>query len=199
MEVGGTTSISNLPISSQTEQINPVVQQENIKIDNYAQQELTERKADARLEQKTYNQLVSGLQQASAAHQTELPSRDIPQETLPVMQDDQVKVNYIPPASSVDYINNDETTQNIIDNNKRDEEKMNSLDLLYQEFQLPILATILYFLFQLPAIQKYIYKIIPSLFKADGNPNLYGYVFNSLAFGSLYLLILKGLKYFSNI
>ena len=199
MEVGGTTSLANLPMSAQIEQINPVVQQENIKVDNYIQRELIERKEDVISDQKTYNQLVSGLQQASAARQTELPSRDIPQDITPIVRDEQIQPNYIPPSLSDDYINNDETTQNIIDNNKRSEEKINSFERLYQEFQLPILAAILYFMFQLPAIQKYIYKIIPSLFKSDGNPNIYGYVFNSIAFGGLFLIILKSMKYFSNI
>ena len=199
MEVGGTTSLSNLPMSAQTEFINPVVQEENIKVDNYAQREITERKEDAITDQKTYNQLVSGLQQASAARQTELPSRDIPQEIAPLVQDEQIQPNYIPPPPSEDYINEDETTQDIIDNNKRSEENMNSFERVYQEFQIPILVAILYFLFQLPAIQKYIYKIIPSLFKSDGNPNIYGYLFNSIAFGGLFMVILKSMKYFSNI
>lgn len=198
MEVGGTTSISNLPISSQVEQMNPVVQNENIKIDAYAQRELEERQVDARVEQKTYNQLVSGLQQASAAGQTTLPSRDIPQDISPIAQDEQVKVNYIPPASE-DYIKQDETMEAIIDNNRKSQNTMNNLESFYQEFQLPILVAILYFLFQLPIIQKYIYKIIPSLFNSDGNANLYGYVFNSLAFGLIYLIILKSMKYFSSI
>ena len=201
MEVGGTTSLSNLPMSAQTEHINSVVQEENIniKVDNYAQREMTERKEDAITDQKTYNQLVSGLQQASAARQTELPSRDIPQEIAPLVQDEQIQANYIPPPPSEDYINEDETTQNIIDNNKRSEENMNSFERLYEEFQIPILVAILYFMFQLPAIQKYIYKIIPSLFKSDGNPNIYGYLFNSIAFGGLFMMILKSMKYFSSI
>ena len=201
MEVGGTTSLSNLPMSAQTEHINSVVQEENIniKVDNYAQREMTERKEDAITDQKTYNQLVSGLQQASAARQTELPSRDIPQEIAPLVQDEQIQPNYIPPPPSEDYINEDETTQNIIDNNKRSEENMNSFERVYEEFQIPILVAILYFMFQLPAIQKYIYKIIPSLFKSDGNPNIYGYLFNSIAFGGLFMMILKSMKYFSSI
>ena len=160
MEVGGTTSLANLPMSAQTEHINPVVQEENIKIDNYAQRELTERKEDAITDQKTYNQLVSGLQQASAARQTELPSRDIPQEIAPIIQDEQTQPNYVPPPPSEDYINTDETTQDIIDNNKRTEDTMNNFEHIYQEFQIPILVAILYFMFQLPAIQKYIYKLI---------------------------------------
>ena len=75
----------------------------------------------------------------------------------------------------------------------------NNLESFYSEFQLPILVAVLYFLFQLPVIQKYIYKIIPGLFNADGNPNLFGYVFNSITFGLVYLFLLKMMKYFSNV
>jgi hypothetical protein len=200
MEVGGTTSITSLPMSAQIEQMNPVAQQDNIKINNNGPQGLDGGKDDEITEQKTYNQLVSGLQQASAARQTELPSRDIPQDISPLIHDEQIQPNYIPPPEQADnYINDDETTQNIIDENKKNEENMNGIERLYQEFQLPILVAILYFMFQLPAVQKYIYKVIPSLFKSDGNPNIYGYIFNSIAFGSLYLTILKSMKYFSNI
>ena len=197
MELAGTTSISQLPINPQTEQINNVVQNENIKIDNYPKNEIIERNNDPTLEQKTYTQLVSGLQQASAAGQTGLPSRDIPQDTTSLVQDEQIKPNYIPPSQKEDYIS-DETLQDI-NNNKQNEQNMNNLEHLYQEFQLPLLVGVLYFLFQLPVIQKYLYKIIPGLFNSDGNPNLYGYIFNSLTFGLIYFVLLKSMKYFSNI
>ncbi len=128
-----------------------------------------------------------------------MPSRDNPQEIAPIIQDEQTQPNYVPPPPSEDYINTDETTQDIIDNNKRTEDTMNNFEHIYQEFQIPILVAILYFMFQLPAIQKYIYKLIPSLFKSDGNPNIYGYLFNSIAFGGLFMLILKSMKYFSSI
>jgi hypothetical protein len=231
MEIDGTTSISSLPISNQVDQMNSVVQSnsansansvdnignmgnidsmsrisdnrntENIKIDAYAQREMQEREKDARIEQKTYNQLVSGLQQASAAGQTSLPTRDIPQETAPLVQDEQIKPNFIPQASEAqeDYISNDMTMQNVIDENKSNAQYDNNLENLYAEFQLPILVAVLYFLFQLPAIQKYIYKIIPGLFNVDGNANLMGYLFNSIAFGLAYLFILKMMRYFSNV
>ena len=217
MELGGTTSISQLPISYQTEQNNSVVQNtrennnreqntiydaENIKINvsqnkNQNIREDLDKKSDPSLLQKTYNQLVSGIQQASASGHTGLPSRDIPQDTLPIMHDESIKPNFIPENNN-DYIDDYESKDRIIENHRQSQSTLDSLELFYQEFQLPLLIAILYFLFQLPVVQKHLYKIIPSLFKADGNPNLYGYVFNSIAFGLSYLVLLKILKYFSN-
>lgn len=216
MELGGTTSISQLPISYQTEQNNSIVQNtrennnreqntiydaDNIKINvsqNQNQREDLDKKSDPSLLQKTYNQLVSGIQQASASGHTVLPSRDIPQDTLPIMHDESIKPNFIPENNN-DYIDDYESKDRIIENHRQSQTTLDSLELFYQEFQLPLLIAILYFLFQLPVVQKHLYKIIPSLFKADGNPNLYGYVFNSIAFGLSYLVLLKILKYFSNL
>jgi len=213
MELGGTTSISQLPISYQTEQNNSIVQNtrentnreqntiydaENIKINvSQNQREDLDKKTDPSVLQKTYNQLVSGIQQASASGHTVLPSRDIPQDTLPIMHDESIKPNFIP-ENNHDYIDDHESKDRIIENHRQSQSTLDSLELFYQEFQLPLLIAILYFLFQLPVVQKHLYKIIPSLFKSDGNPNLYGYIFNSIAFGLSYLLLLKILKYFSH-
>ena len=39
-----------------------------------------------------------------------------------------------------------------------------------------------------------LFSFLPALFNKDGNPNLYGYVFNSIIFGLLYSLLIKGLS-----
>ena len=65
------------------------------------------------LEQNTINSLISGIQQASASGLTTLPSRDIPQMTSQITQDQQIKPNYIPQVNNNDYIN-DETNANDI-------------------------------------------------------------------------------------
>ena len=71
------------------------------------------------------------------------------------------------------------------------------MDVLYDELQIPILIAVLYFTFQLPVVRKNLFKFLPSLFSKDGNPNLSGYITNSLIFGALYFGLTKGMKYFA--
>jgi len=75
-------------------------------------------------------------------------------------------------------------------NNKK-QNSLDSLDVFYNEFQLPLLVSILYFLFQLPIFRKIIKKTLPSLFNNDLNPNLYGYLFNSVLFASIFYILVK--------
>ena len=57
--------------------------------------------------------------------------------------------------------------------------------------QLPIIIALLYFLFQLPAVKKHSKNMFPFLFKDDGNPNLNGFIFNSVMFASMVYVLLK--------
>ena len=68
---------------------------------------------------------------------------------------------------------------------------MNSLDAFYNEFQLPLLVSVLYFLFQLPIFRKTLKKTLPVLFGNDANPNLYGYLFNSILFATTFYILIK--------
>lgn len=206
MNTNGTTEISNLPLSPQTPTNNKIDLPDNIKlpdnvkIPNYIQTEETQSNNDPAVQQKAYNQLVSGLQQANVAGALNLPSRDIPQETLGISQDEQIKPNFIPnEQQNIDYISNHDTAQDIIRNNMNEQRNIDSLERLYEEFQIPILLSVMYFIYQLPAVRIYLHKIIPSLFNKDGNPNLYGYVFNSILFGLMYYLMLKVIKHFTEI
>ena len=147
------------------------------------------------LDQNTINQIISGLQQAGSA--TNLPSRDIPQNTETIITDAQVQPNYIPQSSNKDYITEHEENDDIVNNYASKEKMTTSLDNLYDEIQLPLLIAILYFLFQLPIFKRMIFIYIPSLCSNDGNINIYGYVFNSLLFGILYFFLVKVLSTFN--
>jgi len=139
-----------------------------------------------------YNELISQLQQASSRGATGLPSRDIPSNPSQVNNDVEIKANYVPPPPThEDYINNMQTQEHLIHENNRKQNSIDSLELIYGEFQLPLLVCILYFLFQLPFFKKNIKKIIPSLFGEDGNPNLYGYFFNSSLFAIIFYILLQ--------
>jgi hypothetical protein len=149
------------------------------------------------LDQNTINQIVSGIQQASTSGLTQLSSRDIPRSTENIIHDEQIKPNYIPEPTNIDYIKDETETNEIIQeyNNKRKNE--NTLDDLYDEIQIPLLMSVLYFLFQLPIFKKYLYQFFPVLFSRDGNTNLYGYIFTSILFGLLYYMLYKFIIHFS--
>lgn len=147
------------------------------------------------LDQTTINQIVNGLQQASATGATQLASRDIPMNTSNLTHDLNIQPNYIPPPiqtqSQSDYIKNYEETSDIINNYNYSVENNNRLDDLYNEIQVPILLAVLYFLFQLPIFRKYLFTYFPILFSKDGNLNINGYLFMSALFGILYYLLNK--------
>lgn len=146
------------------------------------------------LDQSTISQIVNGLQQASIAGATSLPSRDIPQTTQAIINDPAVQANYVPPPqpSQSDYIKDEDT------NYTYKEETINSsLDSIYDEIQAPLLLSVLYFIFQLPIMRKLIFKYIPFLCSNDGNYNFNGLVFTSGLFGFIYYSLTKTMSHFN--
>lgn len=147
--------------------------------------------AGINLDQTTINQIVSGLQQATVAGATMLPSRDIPMTTDSITSDPQIHPNYLPPVRE-DYIaNSGDSVSQVVNDYNRDMKRANSLDDMYNELQTPILLAVLYFLFQLPLFRRYMFNYFPVLFSKDGNLNSNGYVFNSVLFGLLFYLLNK--------
>lgn len=200
-----TTSIDQLPPATQSNsQSNPVQQaalgnSENIKIENYGQQLDIERKADHAVQQIDYtSQLTSVLKEASASGATVLPSRDIPQNTLPTQHDEAIKPNYVPKEENDDYIGNIIDREKVIQENQRKHNQSENMDYLYSQLQIPLIVGILYFLFQLPIIRKHMFVFLPNLFNKDGNPNLSGYIFNSVIFALFYAMLLKGINFIKN-
>ena len=123
--------------------------------------------------QTAYNELVGQIQQADKLGVTQLPSRDIPNNTDNIVIDNQANPNYIPEQQAMeDYIQNYETPENIINQQEQDSINRDRIEQLYSNIQMPLLVSLLYFLFNLPVIRKYMNKYIPSLFNNDGNPNI---------------------------
>lgn len=144
------------------------------------------------LDQTTINQIVNGLQQAKLAGATQLPSRDIPMNTVAISNDPQVNPNYVP---SVSPHQNDYVGEQTYYSNKQ-QKNNNSLDEMYNEIQMPLLMAVLYFLFQLPFFKKFMYSNLSFLFSNDGNYNINGYLFISILFGILFHFLMKITKYF---
>ncbi len=149
------------------------------------------------LDQSTISQIVNGLQQASLAGATQLPSRDIPLQTEQLTNDVQIHPNYIPQPSyqQRDYIN-DMNYDNPY-SEYGPEKNVNSLDSLYDELQAPLLLGVLYFLFQLPFFKKNICKYLPFFCNSDGNYNFNGLIFTCALFGFIYYSLSKTVKNFS--
>ena len=148
------------------------------------------------LSKDSINQIVSGLQDAAAAGATVLPSRDLPTNQQHIAQDEQQKPNYVP-ESHGDYIEESEDFEDML---KRGHDEMNEqdrLDMLYDELQTPLLVMILFFAFNLPYVNKSLIKNMPSLFQRDGNPNLSGYLFKTIAFGVSFYSITRASRYLS--
>ena len=108
-----------------------------------------------------------------------------------MMQDPQIQANYIPQVQQKDYIREYETPQEILDNYNRNVKQTDTLDDMYEEFQIPLLLAVLFFLFQLPIFKKKLFTFLPFLFFKDGNYNIQGYIFMSVLFGLFYYLLSK--------
>jgi len=215
MAENGTTSIDQLPVNPQIssnnnqtiqlsntglpqQNLSTINETQNVKIENYGQQLNNERLVDPAVQQLDYNtQLNSTLNEVGMSGVTALPSRDIPQNTLHIQQDKETKVNFIPDKSN-DYIGDLLNKEQIIKDNTRKNNQSDNLDYIYEQLQIPIIVSILYFLFQLPAVRKQLLSFLPALFNIDGNPNLYGYIFNSMIFGGLYYAITIGIHSLKN-
>ena len=146
-------------------------------------------------QQNVMNELVNGLQRASASGLTNLPSRDIPINTAGMMNDAQVKPNYVPNnyrKEDDDYIgqheDEEETNEARYNNHVA---SVDSMENIYKLIQVPLLVGILYFAFQLPVFRKYMLKYIPSVFNTDGNYNIRGLVFVSALFGAGYFGLIR--------
>jgi hypothetical protein len=136
--------------------------------------------------------LKSMQHMATSSNSFGLPSRDIPQQSN--REDNTARPNYVPEHHK-NYINEYEAYENIIDNKRKEENRQSSLEILYEQLQLPIIVALLYFLFHLPIVNNWFIKTFKSFFHSDGNMNLSGYVLKSIVFASLYYFIHKGVKY----
>ena len=198
----GSTSIDDLPISPQTTQLNV----NNTGANNTDVNNSGVNNTDVRVEtpptnlqnsQTTdINQVINGIQQASIAGMTSLPSRDIPRQQTHITNDSETRANYIPEGPD-DYIKIHQSNEDIVRRNAERNESNNKVNDIYDEMSLPLMIGVLYFMFQLPIVRKKLFKFLPMLFNKDGNPNLSGYIVNSVSFAALSLLMMKGVNYMS--
>jgi hypothetical protein len=134
---------------------------------------------------------------------TTMPSRDYPRETLGYTQDEQIKVNYIPPSHHPkDFISHhDRANQENWEDHRKKKYRLSKLDHLINEFQTPFFLTILFLIFQLPAFNRLLFKYFSflSLYHSDGHLNMTGLICKSVLFGLSYYFSLKTIDYFSEV
>jgi hypothetical protein len=190
------TSLESLP--NELKSVNKVsmaITEKNTKINNPIPKQNNINQTE--LSKESINQIVQGLQKASASNLTSLPTRDIPTTNQEITHDNTIQPDFIPETNTKDYINDTDTIDSLLIKNKSNQFEQDRLDILYEELQIPVLSMILYFFFQLPYFQKMIIINFPSLFLKDGNPNLYGYLFKTIVFGTSFYSINKFSKYLS--
>ena len=195
-----TTSISDLPVGSSGNNAVPsnnIILETNDKIPPAVVAQVSQAPIQAptpqnmpdQQKQLEMNSVVSGIQQASAVGSTLLPSRDIPQNTLPLVQDNQSSPTFVPMQQGPqDYIN-DIDPQQLIAMEQRNNTKRDAIEDFYNELQTPLLIAVLYLIFQLPITNKLFKKYMPPLFTADGNQNTVGYVVISALFAVIFYSI----------
>ena len=169
---------------------NEIISESNNQMPSQMPQQVQQQQGET--QQTNYNELIGQLQKANSQGMTGLPSRDIPAIPMQVNNDVEIKPNFVPPPPThADYINNMQTPEHLIQENVNQQRQIDNLDMMYNELQIPIILSILYFAFQLPAFKKFVKKMGPGLFANDGNPNLYGNVFISMLFSTIFYLLLQ--------
>ena len=189
------TAIASLPNEVPENNVVMKVNEKNIKVSNPPKQEPISQPTE--LSQESIHQIVQGLQQAGGA--TVLPNREISTNNSHIVQDEQVKPNFIPKAENTNYIEEESSMEDLIKQSQNKKVEQDRLDVMYEELQTPLMVMILFFLFQLPIFQKTMVKYGPSLFLRDGNPTFSGYFVKTLIFGVTYYIITKVIKQLSEI
>lgn len=144
------------------------------------------------------NEVLQGVQRASANGMTMIPTRDIPMNPNSFTHDDQARPNYVPEKSvhfadqsSNDYIKDHASMENIVRANARQSNQLDTLEAIYYDLQMPILVGVLYFIFQMPVFRAQLLRFLPSLFAEDGNFKITGLTATSVMFAVTFFVIMK--------
>ncbi len=189
------TASASLPNEVPSTKVVMNIKEKNEKVPNPPQQEQLSQTTE--LSQESIHQIVQGLQQAGGS--TLMPNREIPTNDSHITQDEAIKPNFIPKSQNENYIEEENSMDSLIQQNKNQKVEQDRLDLMYEELQIPLLVMILFFFFQLPIFQKTLTKYVPSLFLRDGNPTFSGYFVKTLMFGITFYVITKITKQLSEI
>jgi hypothetical protein len=194
------TSISDLPGGNAEQQNRVVLEKSELPQGNpQMSQGSSQIPQAAELSSESINKIVMGLQQASSTGMTQLPTSHIPMQTQNHMQDPQIQPNYVPPPQKTDYIEQHDTIQSMMAQNKNTKQEQDKLDILYSELQTPVIIMALFFVFQMPFFNKKFLSMFPSLFLKDGQNNISGHLVKTMLFGGLFYGVNKATNYLSEV
>lgn len=192
-----TTSIDDLPLSSQTPSAGyaggggaPLIYSPMIDGQPAHQQQ--------QIPGNVMNEVLQGVQRASANSMTMIPTRDIPMTPNVYTHDEQARPNYVPqPQQSMgmsgggsgDYIKDHTSMENIVRANARQSNQIDTIEAIYYDLQMPILIGVLYFIFQMPVFRAQLLHFLPSLFGEDGNFKIMGLTATSVMFAGTFFVI----------
>lgn len=148
------------------------------------------------------HEILSQIERASAKNLTTLPPRDIPIDTSRVVSDERIKPDYIPTIKkeTMDkYLKEMKDEEEKMKNNALKNEKEEKWELLFNDFQEPLIIMILFFLFQLPFSTKLFRRFFPFLITKDGYPRMTGYLVKSCLFGGSFFVIHKLIQNMGNL
>ena len=146
------------------------------------------------------NEVLQGVQRASANGMTMMPTRDIPMNPNSFTHDDQARPNYVPQPKTVhfqdggggsDSIRDHTSMESIVRANARQSNQLDTIEAIYNDLQMPILLGILYFIFQMPIFRAQLLHFLPSLFGEDGNFKMIGLTATSVMFAGTFFVIMK--------
>ena len=200
-----TTSISSLPSNDSQPNMQPNMQPgmqantvSNVSPSTTYQPNITASPPSAppTLTRDMIQEVTNTIQKASLDGSTQLPSRDIPRDTLQLATDVQVNADHVPVEEKMrDYIGDYDDTQEVIQKHMEEQQKINQMESIYNEIQTPVLIMLLYFLFQLPVVNSMVFKVFPKLFHKDGNLTIGGLFLKTILYGALYYGIMKGIAF----
>jgi hypothetical protein len=145
------------------------------------------------------NEVIQGVQRASANGMTMIPTRDIPMNPNAYTHDNQSRPNYVPEKSvhfadgggGHDYIKEHTSMESIVRANARQSNQLDTIEAIYYDLQMPILIGVLYFIFQMPVFRAQLLHFLPSLFAEDGNFKIVGLTATSAMFAGTFFVIMK--------
>jgi hypothetical protein len=146
------------------------------------------------------NEVIQGVQRASANGMTMIPTRDIPMNPNAYTHDNQSRPNYVPEKSvhfadggsgGHDYIKEHTSMESIVRANARQSNQLDTIEAIYYDLQMPILIGVLYFIFQMPIFRAQLLHFLPSLFAEDGNFKIVGLTATSAMFAGTFFVIMK--------
>jgi len=148
---------------------------------------------------KSVNEMLSQTNQIASMGALELPIRDIPRNTHDINVDEQVNNEYMQDQHRGDYIDGWENNQQMIYDQQRSDTQQDNMEVLYEQFQIPILIMLLYFFFHLPVVNKWFHKTFTFCFMKDGNMNFQGYILKSIIFALLFYILHRNITYLSKL